>query len=178
MLLQYQMADSLADTSGGRAATRCFAAGATMAESFNCIESPANKCAAKFVNKSTSQPVLPTAFLPASTWEPRTHVCARIEIRNALKCSPVSHEAPPHPCSAVSHATDDKRHFGRRRCQFLSRHLVLRENCMLRLWYFYEGKYLIGQIQSFVPFLHYTTRSERKPLLFVHTKLLYYLQSE
>jgi len=27
-----------------------------MAVSFNCIEIPASKCAAKFVNKSTSQP--------------------------------------------------------------------------------------------------------------------------
>lgn len=45
---------------------RCYAAGATMAESFNCIEILANKCAAKFVDKSTSQParrILSTAFL-------------------------------------------------------------------------------------------------------------------
>lgn len=35
---------------------RRLAAGATMAKPFNCIEILANKCAAKFVNKSTSQP--------------------------------------------------------------------------------------------------------------------------
>lgn len=33
-------------------------------------------------------------------------MCACIGIRNALKCSPVSHEAPPHPYNAVSHATE------------------------------------------------------------------------
>lgn len=121
MLLQYQMADSLAnDTSVDT--PRCFAVGATMAESFNCIEILANKCAAKFVNKSTSQParrILPTAFLPRAhlreihdVKNACTDACVcvcmrpRIEIRNALKCSPVSHEAPPHPYSAVSHATE------------------------------------------------------------------------
>jgi len=102
-------------------ALRCFAAEATMAETFNCIEILANKCVAKFVNKSTSQPtcyVLLTIFLFVRiyAWDPRcikrwygrfarTYVCASIEIRNALKCSPVFHEASPYPSSATSHAT-------------------------------------------------------------------------
>lgn len=53
---------------------RRFATGATMAESFNCIEILANKCAGKFVNKSTSQParrILPTASLRAHLREIR-----------------------------------------------------------------------------------------------------------
>jgi len=56
---------------------RRLAAGVTMAVSFNCIEIPASKCAAKFVNKSTSQPARSGA-------DPR----AKRRFQHALKRSP------------------------------------------------------------------------------------------
>lgn len=84
-----------------------------MVESFNCIEILANKYAAKFVNKSTSQPArraMPTGLHRARVYVRSTMckalVCACTRIRNTLKCSPVFRETPPHPYSAVSHANE------------------------------------------------------------------------
>lgn len=101
---------------------RCLAAGAT-------IVVLANKCAAKFVNKSTSQPArraTPTGLYRARVYMRSTTckaiVCACTRIRNTLKCSPVSRETPPHPLQCAfsrERDGDDRRHFRQNQCQWL-----------------------------------------------------------